>query len=204
MFRDTIEHAIDRIETTSSSFSEEGSARHTRLRLRSESTANRTGRSQGRRRAFDHDSSGGTITLGIHLLHPAGCASGVARLIPERYEGGLAAWQQRRVIELMNKHYDRNLTLRKLAEECRLSVSHFSRTFKQSFGTSVHRHLILRRVEAAQAMLLRSTRSLAEIALLAGFADQAAFCRTFSAIVGVTPGRWRREHFGNIAAASEF
>jgi AraC-like DNA-binding protein len=33
-----------------------------------------------------------------------------------------------------------------------------------------------------------------DIAEQAGFADQAAFTRTFHQIVGVSPGRWRRDY----------
>ena len=43
--------------------------------------------------------------------------------------------------------------------------------------------------------------SLAEIALSAGFANQSHFTRVFSAVVGVSPGAWRRETEG--AAAGE-
>jgi AraC-like DNA-binding protein len=30
--------------------------------------------------------------------------------------------------------------------------------------------------------------------MLSGFADQAAFTRTFRKVVGVSPGRWRRHY----------
>jgi AraC family transcriptional regulator len=39
---------------------------------------------------------------------------------------------------------------------------------------------------------LRTSKTLVEIALSAGFYDQAAFSRTFSRIEHVTPSRWRR------------
>jgi AraC-like DNA-binding protein len=87
-----------------------------------------------------------------------------------------------------------DLRLAKLAQECGLSVSHFARAFKRSFGSSVHRYLILQRVEAAKALLQHSNHSLSEIALQTGFSDQPAFSRTFGAIVGTTPGRWRHQY----------
>jgi AraC family transcriptional regulator len=109
------------------------------------------------------------------------------------YKGGLANWQKRRVKELLTKHSDTNLKLSILAKECGLSVSHFARSFKKSFGTSVHRYLLLQRVETAKALLLQPARTLPDIALEVGFSDQAAFSRTFGVIVGTTPGKWRRE-----------
>jgi AraC family transcriptional regulator len=39
-----------------------------------------------------------------------------------------------------------------------------------------------------------ATRSpLSDIALEAGFVDQASFNRTFRRFLGISPGRWRRE-----------
>jgi AraC family transcriptional regulator len=45
-----------------------------------------------------------------------------------------------------------------------------------------------------QDLLIHTRESLSDIAEQAGFADQAAFTRTFHLIVGMSPGRWRRDH----------
>ncbi len=111
----------------------------------------------------------------------------------ERGRGGLAPWQRRRVTELLDVHLDGEVKLATLAEECRLSVSHFSRAFRASFGTSAHRYLILQRVEKAKALLSETHNSLSEIASRAGFSDQATLTRTFRSVVGAPPGKWRRE-----------
>jgi AraC family transcriptional regulator len=109
------------------------------------------------------------------------------------YRGGLTPWQQRRATELLAEHLDGSLRLATLASECGLSVSHFARSFRRSFGTSPHRYLILQRVERAKALLSRSASPLSDVALQTGFADQAAFSRTFGAVVGSPPGQWRRQ-----------
>jgi AraC-like DNA-binding protein len=41
--------------------------------------------------------------------------------------------------------------------------------------------------------LRESGRPLVEVAQYSGFSDQAAFSRTFKAVVGRSPGKWRRE-----------
>jgi AraC family transcriptional regulator len=107
--------------------------------------------------------------------------------------GGLAAWQRRRVVEVVRAGLDGDLRLASLANECGLSTSRFCRAFKQSFGISVHRYVIHRRIEFSKFLLKSSSRPLAEIALQSGFCDQAAFTRTFGRLVGTSPRRWLNE-----------
>jgi AraC-like DNA-binding protein len=106
--------------------------------------------------------------------------------------GGLAPWQARRAKELLNANLDGKLPLSQLAEECGLSTRHFARAFRQSTGVPPHRWLLSRRVERAKELLHDAALSLAEIALACGFADQSHFTRTFTTLVGLSPGLWRR------------
>ena len=106
--------------------------------------------------------------------------------------GGLAPWQRRRVMELLREHLDGSVSLTALAQECGLSVSHFARSFRRAFGRSAHQYLIQRRVERAKVLLSNSLNPLSEVALEAGFSDQASFSRTFKAIAGASPLQWRR------------
>jgi AraC-like DNA-binding protein len=108
------------------------------------------------------------------------------------YRGGLAPWQKRRAAELLRENLDGQIGLANLAHECGLSVSHFTRSFKRSFGTSAHHYLILQRIELAKSLLTSSASALSDVALQAGFSDQASFSRTFKAVVGIPPGHWRR------------
>jgi len=106
--------------------------------------------------------------------------------------GGLAPWQKRRVMDLLTRHLAENVSVRSLARECGLSTSHFGRAFKTSFGVSAHRWFVERRIERSKELLLQTHESLVDVADQTGFADQAAFTRTFRRLVGVSPGRWRR------------
>jgi len=110
-----------------------------------------------------------------------------------QFKGGLAPWQRRRVVDLFHEHLDGGLKLETLADACGISVSHFARSFRRSFGTSAHRYLILKRVESAKALLSETNDSLVEVAAQTGFSDQAAFTRAFANVVGGTPAKWRRE-----------
>lgn len=114
--------------------------------------------------------------------------------LPARRIGGLAPWQERRVMEFIDAGLHHALRLATLAQECGLSVGHFSRSFRQSFGVPAHRYVTQRRVELAKSLLKSSSMPLAEIALRSGFSDQAAFSRTFGALVGTPPKRWLTQY----------
>jgi len=65
-----------------------------------------------------------------------------------------------------------------------------ARQFRLAFGTSPYRYSLLRRLDRARARLRRS-RSLADVVLAAGFADQAHLSRMFKRAYGITPARYR-------------
>lgn len=64
-----------------------------------------------------------------------------------------------------------------------------ARQFRAVLGTSPYRYSLLRRLDGARAQLARH-RPLVDVALEAGFADQAHFTRMFSAAYGMSPGRY--------------
>jgi AraC-like DNA-binding protein len=86
------------------------------------------------------------------------------------------------------------IRLSDIARECGLSVSHFARSFKTSFGSSTHQWLIQHRIDYARKLMSETRMSLTDIAIQSGFNDQAAFTRTFHQLAGVSPGRWRRHY----------
>ncbi len=108
--------------------------------------------------------------------------------------GGLAPWQVRRATDMIRENLDNQLSLRALAAECRLSVSHFTKAFRESVGQSPHQWLLDRRVEQARTMLATTALPLSEIATGCGFADQSHFSRAFARRAGTSPGAWRRAH----------
>jgi AraC family transcriptional regulator len=106
--------------------------------------------------------------------------------------GGLAPWQARRATEILAAHLDGEVSLKEVAQECRLSISHFSHAFRITMGVAPHKWLLAHRVEVAKEKLRDGQSPLSDIALACGFADQSHLTRVFTRTVGLSPGAWRR------------
>lgn len=113
---------------------------------------------------------------------------------PTVLNGQFGAMQHRRLIELIHADPAADLSLERLADAVGLSVYHFVRVFKSTFGTTPHRYVQDQRVEAAAVALQRSKQSsIAEIALAHGFASQTHLTSLMRRRFGVTPGAMRRQ-----------
>ena len=108
--------------------------------------------------------------------------------------GGLAPWQRRRATEMMASDLSKAIHIADVARECRLSVRHFIRAFRESMGMPPYKWLLDCRVNAAKEMMLKGNRPLAEIATDCGFTDQSHLTRVFTNYVGTSPAAWRRNN----------
>jgi AraC family transcriptional regulator len=110
----------------------------------------------------------------------------------ETPHGGLAGWQQKRLVEYIDAHLDEEISLKDFANIANLSPYHFARAFKRSFGKPPHHYLNGRRIERAKTLLENPARSVTEVALAVGFADPVSFTAAFHRLVGTTPTKYRR------------
>ena len=129
-----------------------------------------------------------TMAVGIHAATTYGGMQPVARPL----RGGLAPWQMKRVEDTLAANLGGDVSLADLANDCGISVSHFSRAFRQSTGLSPHQWILVHRVKQAKTLLRDRTLSLSDLAPSCGFADQSHFSRVFARLTGVSPGAWRR------------
>ncbi len=106
----------------------------------------------------------------------------------------------RRIEDYIEVNLDSALSMDELAIEIGLSKSYFARTFRKAVGVTPHCYVVQRRLARAQELLLRTNRSLADIALATGFSDQSHFCRRFHQVIGATPGAFRFTHTDEQAA----
>jgi AraC family transcriptional regulator len=138
-----------------------------------------------------------SILMSTHLLQHYGNGKEMRRA-----QQRLESWQKIRTEEMLRIHLEGNIRIADLASACQLSPSHFSRCFRETFGTSVHQWLIRLRIDIAKDLLRAPELSLAEVGFRSGFCDQAAFTRAFTKVAGITPFRWRKLN-GNGTVATD-
>lgn len=80
-----------------------------------------------------------------------------------------------------------------LATQAGVHPAHLARSFRRHYGCTIGEFVRRRRVSLACEQLQSGGRSLAEVALAAGFASQAHFSRVFKALTGTTPGQYRAQ-----------
>jgi AraC family transcriptional regulator len=107
--------------------------------------------------------------------------------------GGLAGWQKQRLAAYVAANLGSRIRAAELAHVTGLSIGHFFRAFRESFGEPPLHYITRQRMQRCQQLILSSHAPLSEIALDCGMCDQAHLTRVFRRIVGVNPGVWRRQ-----------
>jgi AraC family transcriptional regulator len=109
-----------------------------------------------------------------------------------RSKGGLAPWQLRRVLELIEHRLGEDVSLAALATEAGLSERYFCSAFRRSIGTPPYRYMLERRIMRAKDMLRdRRHVPIIEVAMAVGFPTSAHFATMFRKVTGLTPSSFR-------------
>jgi len=106
--------------------------------------------------------------------------------------GGLPVWRQKRVVEFIEEHLAEEISLAALAGLVDLSLYHFARAFRQSFGAPPHRYHMARRMDRAKSLLQRPALSVTQIGIQIGFRETSSFTTAFRKFTGLTPTEYRR------------
>lgn len=131
------------------------------------------------------------ITLARRMLSDRSTAASDAK---EGQGIGLAPWQMRRVAAHVEANLQNAIRMEDLAAIARLSTSHFSRAFRDSFSQTPYAYVLSRRIARAKELMAETGEPLAQIAVSCGMSDQAHLSRLFHRLVGESPSRWRRRH----------
>ena len=96
------------------------------------------------------------------------------------------------VISRMESHYSENWTVAKLSRIAALAPSTFLAVFKEAMGTSPIEYLLNLRMNKAAEQLIKSRKSISEIALNCGFNDSNYFSRQFRNYYNCSPREYRK------------
>jgi len=96
-------------------------------------------------------------------------------------------------IRFFNENYAADIQMNEYAKEHHLSISWFTRCFKQYTGLPPTQYLLSLRIQNAQSLLENSTYNISEIASMVGFHDPLYFSRLFKKQVGVSPEHYRSQ-----------
>lgn len=94
-------------------------------------------------------------------------------------------------VAYLHQNYNHPLSRWEIAEAVGVSEDYLTRVFNRELDISPWDYLNRYRILQAQALLRNSARSIAEVARLVGFKDQAYFSRVFSKQVGQSPQAYR-------------
>ena len=95
------------------------------------------------------------------------------------------------VMTFINNHYREELSLEDVAGFAGFSRYYFSRSFKKQTGYSFKDYLCQKRLQVAMDLLIRTNRSMRDVAIESGFGSVATFNRVFREKKGCTPTQYR-------------
>lgn len=95
--------------------------------------------------------------------------------------------------QILNDHYQENLTLRSLADQVHLSVPYLSKFFEKQFGVSFLNYLTRIRLNHALEALLHTDATIEAISADSGFPNSHAFVQAFRKEFGALPSIYRRQ-----------
>ena len=95
------------------------------------------------------------------------------------------------VMTYINNHYRAELSLEDVAKFAGFSRYYFSRSFKRQTGYSFKDYLCQKRLQVAMDLLIRTNRSMRDVAIESGFGSVATFNRVFREKKGCTPTQYR-------------
>ncbi|MBX7174023.1 MAG: AraC family transcriptional regulator [Pyrinomonadaceae bacterium] len=98
----------------------------------------------------------------------------------------------RRAKERIEATYSDGIRLNQLAVEAGVHPVYFARKFQHFYGSSVGNYIRKMQFQKVQSLLISGKYNLAQIAVEAGFSDQAHLTRTLGNDFGITPAKLRK------------
>lgn len=94
-------------------------------------------------------------------------------------------------IQFITNNFNRNITLKDVADEVFLSQNYLSELFKKETGEGFYEFLSNYRIKRAKEILITTNLKIYEVAESVGYNDSITFGRAFKKITGTTPNNFR-------------
>ena len=101
----------------------------------------------------------------------------------------------RKTREYLEKYFDEDLTVSKVAEYVGISEGYLQRLYKKERGYSVVEEIQRLRVEKAKLLLEKTSLPMIDVAVNVGFGSRQHFTATFKKRTGYTPAEWRKKRY---------
>lgn len=98
-------------------------------------------------------------------------------------------------LDFINGHLDSGISVGEIARASGISRQYLFRLFRETLDTTPHQYLLKRRISLAKRLLASNDLPIKTIAAMCGAESPEVFYRQFRAVVGMTPGEYRRHAF---------
>lgn len=99
-----------------------------------------------------------------------------------------------KAIQYIYSHYDEKINLHTVAEQAFMSVSYFSKMFKQKVGKTFIEFLMDLRIEKAKRLLSSTDEKIISVSLAVGYDDFRYFCKIFKIKEHCSPKQYRKRY----------
>ena len=105
---------------------------------------------------------------------------------------GLSGPARRRVEGLVRQRLAERVSAHEMAAAAQLSVGHFNRAFRQTFGISPYQYVLDQRIAHASRLLRETPLALPDVAVASGFKNYSNFGAQFRRAIGISPRDYRQ------------
>ncbi|WP_165867562.1 helix-turn-helix transcriptional regulator [Paenibacillus pinisoli] len=96
------------------------------------------------------------------------------------------------VLNFMDEHFRQKISIQALADLAGYSYGRFRHLFKEKYGVAPLQYLYVKRLNYARSsLILHPEKLVSEVALDAGFVNDAQFCSMFKRENGISPKQYR-------------
>ncbi|WP_063565217.1 AraC family transcriptional regulator [Paenibacillus sp. O199] len=111
----------------------------------------------------------------------------IGQNLKKRHRNYATSLKVEKIINYMNQHLHRKVTLTELSELVQLSAPYLSRAFKEITGYSIIEFFNKLKMDKAKEIILEGNNKVKEVAQVLGYTDEFYFSRLFKQLEGMSP-----------------